>query len=59
MSLSRKIECISCEAVFTILYNMDDNFYEVKYCAFCSEELEFTDELEVEDEEGWPDDLDL
>jgi hypothetical protein len=38
---------------------MDDNFYEVKYCAFCSEELEFTDELEVEDEEGWPDDLDL
>lgn len=55
MPLSRKIECISCEAMYTLQHQLDLKYYTAKYCAFCSEELEFIDELEDtldEDEEA-------
>ena len=34
------IYCNNCEAEFTIKHNMDDEYYEIKYCPFCGEELD-------------------
>ena len=41
------IVCESCEAVFKLTHNMDEKFYEIKYCPFCAEDL---DDEELEDE---------
>ena len=49
------IVCASCEAEFSIRHLMDDHFYKIKFCPFCSEEL--IDENELVDEiEEWEDD---
>ncbi len=34
------IYCDSCDAEFKINHNMDDEYYEIKYCPFCGEELD-------------------
>jgi hypothetical protein len=36
----KEIVCESCEASFTIEYEMLDTHYLVKFCPFCSEEIE-------------------
>ena len=48
------IVCESCEAVFKINHNMDEKFYELKYCPFCAEDLD-DEELEDEIEEDYDD----
>ena len=34
------IVCESCEAEFRIKHSLDENYYEIKYCPFCGEELD-------------------
>ena len=52
MSSTRKeILCDGCEAVFRIAHNMDEWSYGVKYCPFCSENIEEDNEDELFDEE--------
>ena len=36
----KEIVCESCEASFTIEYELLDTQYLVKFCPFCSEELD-------------------
>ena len=36
----KTIYCDSCDAEFKINHNMDDDYYQVKYCPFCGEELD-------------------
>ena len=36
----KEIVCESCEASFTIEYELLDTHYLVKFCPFCSEELD-------------------
>ena len=36
----KTIYCDSCDAEFKINHNMDDEYYQVKYCPFCGEELD-------------------
>lgn len=33
------LECFSCEAVFAVDHEMDEEEYEVIYCPFCSEKV--------------------
>ena len=51
----KEILCESCEAVFRIQHNMEEHYYSVKHCPFCSEELntEEQDEIEDFDEDEW------
>ena len=50
--MSRKeILCDVCEAVFRIAHNMDEWSDGVKYCPFCSENIEEDNEDELFDEE--------
>jgi len=55
----RKIEvsCTSCDAVFSINHDMDDEVYIVKGCPFCVTELDDAEEPITykwdEDEETW------
>ena len=36
----KTIYCDSRDAEFKINHNMDDDYYQVKYCPFCGEELD-------------------
>ena len=52
----KEILCEECgEAVFRIQHNMEEHYYNVKYYAFCSNELnsENEDEIEEYDEDEW------
>ena len=51
----KEILCESCEAVFRIQHNMEEHYYSVKHCPFCSDELntEEQDEIEDFDEDEW------
>lgn len=37
------IYCDECEATFTLVHALDDNFYKSTYCPFCGEEVEDID----------------
>lgn len=50
MAKPKNLECESCEAVFHVQYEMDDHFYEPRYCVFCGTELEIEEELELYDQ---------
>jgi DNA-directed RNA polymerase subunit RPC12/RpoP len=50
--MSRKLlQCEDCEASFELKHDMDDNYYRVTYCPFCSSKLELEDDLEDEEDE--------
>ena len=36
----KTIYCDSCDAEFKINHNLDDEYYDIKYCPFCGEELD-------------------
>lgn len=46
-----KIECTSCEAVYTLEFEDLSDYYTPEFCAFCGEELEHTEELNFEPDE--------
>jgi uncharacterized paraquat-inducible protein A len=43
-------ECQACDAVFRIKYDMDDHYYEVKYCPFCGAEITQEEDYGTEEE---------
>ena len=45
MSDTKRIECVHCEGVAVIKYEANHQFYNVKYCPFCGEELELEEEM--------------
>ena len=51
----KEILCEECDAVFRIQQNMEEHYYSVKHCPFCSNELnsENEDEIEDFDEDEW------
>jgi hypothetical protein len=48
------VVCVSCEGEFKIRHSMDEHFYRMSYCPFCSESLDAELEDEVEEAE-WDD----
>lgn len=44
----KHIECNGCEAVFTVKYNLDKDYYKVTHCAFCGEPID-NEEYDVAD----------
>lgn len=49
--MSNKIECISCDAVFTVKHEMERQYYPIEYCPFCGELLELEQPIEITYEE--------
>ena len=45
------LECISCEAMFTVKHSMDIEFYTVEHCPFCGDELDIEVGLDYDEEE--------
>lgn len=45
----KHFECDSCQAVFKIAFDMDADYYQVKYCPFCGEEISEEDRDEAWD----------
>tara|TARA_Y100001937_G_scaffold105678_1_gene146748 strand:- start:344 stop:514 length:171 start_codon:yes stop_codon:yes gene_type:complete len=51
----KEIVCDSCEASFTIEYEMLGYQYDIKFCPFCKAELEneMSHEIEIDDDEPY------
>ena len=45
----KRIECVKCEGVAEISYEINHDFYKIIFCPFCGEELELEEEFEVND----------
>jgi rRNA maturation endonuclease Nob1 len=33
-------ECFSCDAIFEVAHDNDEEYYKVKYCPFCGTQIE-------------------
>ena len=44
-----RVECVHCEGVCKVNHELDHDFYNVKFCPFCGEELELEEEYHIED----------
>lgn len=42
-------ECYSCDAVFLVEHDLDDDYYKVKHCPFCGTEIETEEEVDWSD----------
>jgi rRNA maturation endonuclease Nob1 len=36
---TRHYECVECDAVFQVKHELDPDYYEIEFCAFCGSEL--------------------
>lgn len=50
--------CHECGARFKIQHTLDESYYEVNFCAFCSSEIAEYDEDKEKDEYDDEDDID-
>tara|TARA_B100000989_G_scaffold177497_1_gene133284 strand:+ start:873 stop:1028 length:156 start_codon:yes stop_codon:yes gene_type:complete len=48
MMKKKLIYCDSCEAEFKINHDMDEEYYQVKFCPFCGSEIdeEYEDDID-------------
>jgi len=51
----KEIVCDSCQASFTIEYEMLGHQYDIKFCPFCNTELEehLSREIEIHDDDPY------
>jgi uncharacterized paraquat-inducible protein A len=47
--MQKQFDCNECGAMFKIKYNLDESYYHVNFCPFCSHELYELDEEEDEE----------
>ena len=48
----RKIlQCEDCEASFEIKHDLEERYYTISFCPFCSAEITLEDDLEDEEDE--------
>jgi hypothetical protein len=49
-----ELECFSCDAVFTVDHDMDDDYYKVKHCPFCGTKVAEEEEEDLTwDDADW------
>lgn len=51
MGRKQHFECIECEAVFKIKFDLDEDYYKVAYCPFCGSEMDEDQQDEYHDED--------
>lgn len=47
---NKHFECNSCDAVFKLGHELDDNYYKIEYCPFCGEVLDEDDNFDIEED---------
>jgi len=40
MGKHQHFECVECDAVFKIKFDLDENYYVVTHCPFCGAEID-------------------
>jgi hypothetical protein len=51
MGRKNHFECVECDAVFKIKYDLDEDYYKVQHCPFCGAEIDEDQQDEYEDDE--------
>jgi len=51
MKRKKHFECVECEAVFKINYDLDEDYYIVSYCPFCGSEMDEDQQDDYDDED--------
>jgi len=51
MGRKQHFECVECDAVFKIRYDLDEDYYNVTFCPFCGSEMDEDQQDEYEDDE--------
>jgi hypothetical protein len=51
MGRKQHFECVECDAVFKINFDLDEDYYNVTYCPFCGSEMGDDQQDVYEDEE--------
>ncbi len=51
MGRKNHFECVECDAVFKIKYDLDEDYYKVQHCPFCGAEIDEDQQDEIEDVE--------
>jgi uncharacterized paraquat-inducible protein A len=49
--MRKEIECNECDAKFKIVYDLNETFYQVNFCPFCSKEIWEEDEQDIEEDD--------
>lgn len=49
--MRKEVKCNECDAKFKITHDLDETYYEVIFCPFCSKEIWEEDEQDVDEED--------
>jgi uncharacterized paraquat-inducible protein A len=50
MSKNKHYECTSCDAVFRLRHDLDENYYTVAHCPFCGTELDADSNFDIDED---------
>jgi rRNA maturation endonuclease Nob1 len=51
MARKQHHECVECDAVFKINFDLDEDYYKVEFCPFCGAHMDADQQDEYEDED--------
>lgn len=51
--IKKLIQCEECEASFVIHHDLEERYYKISFCPFCSEEIELQDQYGEDEEDEW------
>ena len=51
MARKKHHECVECDAVFKINFDLDEDYYKVEFCPFCGSHMDEDQQDEYEDED--------
>jgi len=51
MPKKQHFECVECDAVFKLRYDLDEDYYNVQFCPFCGSEMDEDQKDVYEDED--------
>ncbi len=50
--MNKNLYCQECDLEFRVRHEADNEIYVPKYCPFCGEEIEESEDYDIEDEES-------
>jgi len=51
--IRKLLQCEDCEASFEIKHDLEEHYYKIGYCPFCSSKIELEDDLEDDESDEW------
>jgi DNA-directed RNA polymerase subunit RPC12/RpoP len=48
-----ELECVSCDAIFTVDHDLDDDYYKVQHCPFCGSKIVEDEDTVIWDDADW------